>query len=247
MSAPIETLHQYEGQSTSGTLDLRDISLEGSPSSQGMATSWWSLRSEQDRWICPTPISMEISPRESPSSQGMAVSWWPVRSEEDRLVCPAVDIQQVGRVGVPTGPLKRAEFFLFTPSELQQERVLKSLLKKVDIVTDEAEFELLRDDTLFIGVDKILDRIISELNTEDIDCSVALEVFHDMEVENWDSFKITIKSKDPTIPHKRLLELWDKFSLSVLEETNKLKSQGEITESEQSHIQSKLIISVEVG
>ncbi len=123
---------------------------------------------------------------------------------------------------------------------------LKRVRENVDLVTDEAELELLTDKALQIGVDKIIDRIKSELKAENIDCSVILEVFNDVEVENWNSFGITIKPKDPIASHKTLMTLWDKLLLSIAEETNKLESRGEIIESERDHIQSKLVISVEV-
>lgn len=252
MSAQIETLYPNEVQLTSGTIDLRYFHFDKNP----------NLFEEIYR-------KGHIPPKELPSSQERETQQCLVHFEQGGLVYLAEYIQQFRRsfsvpvgIDVPSGigfgvpvdislpdianHLKMPEFFSFPLPGLQQERVIKSLRERVDIVTDEAEVELQMDKILSIGVNKIIDRINSELKTENIDCSVILEVFHDVEVENWDSFEITIKSENPTIPHKQLLMLWDKLSLSVAEETNKLVSQGEITESEQDHIQSKLVISVEV-
>ncbi len=97
-----------------------------------------------------------------------------------------------------------------------------------------------------LPIDKIIDRIKSELKAENIDCSVILEVFGDAEVKNWDSVGITLKLKDSIISHKTLMTLWDKLTVSMAKEINRLESMGEITKSERDYIQSKLVISVEM-
>ncbi len=106
--------------------------------------------------------------------------------------------------------------------------------------------ELPIDKALQIVVDKIINRIKLELIAEKIDCSVCLEIFGDAEVKNWDSIGITIKLKGNIKSHKALQILWDKLTVLMTKEINRLETGGEITKSERDYIQSKLVISLDI-
>jgi len=137
----------------------------------------------------------------------------------------------------------------FFESDIMKEIVAECYLEKIknksDYVSQEAEFWLGKDPYVLESVFEVLKAISKKI--ERVDADIGLEVFSDVEVEDWDTFRVVIKPKDmQEKDFDEVMELWDELSEKANKILENLSSKNKMYEKKIDKLKSNFIVSIDV-
>lgn len=128
---------------------------------------------------------------------------------------------------------------------LKNKEYFDSIRHHTKYITDEAELWLSDDKYMLESIYNILIRFTNKL--ESISYNIGLEVFYDVELENWGTFRIVVKPKEVAEENfDQLMELWDELSVLSNNIFNNLSENNDINKNKIDEIKSKVIVSIDI-